>query len=305
MIEYEKLLSSGGLSLERLAALCRVAEAGGLSKAAAGDVSRLSLYSRQLKELEVFFGVPLTRRVGRTVALTDTALSLADRVRGHFKELATFREEAGITTPTYTIGSSHSLLEWWVWPRVMKAPVRENPNMQFRAVVMRTAELVRALEASELDVALVRRDAIPRGLRHIPALAYRYALFVPESLVGKGKRVDMAEFARLPLAVTIGGQFRANLQTACDRAGISPTIRLECPSHTLAAGAAASGEYAAILPELAGVAFQGKPVHRHELPFKGIPEREIVLAWNPRLPESRLRAISALLGIPVRAVRPK
>ena len=59
---FENLFSEHGLSLERLRTLQLVSEAGSIAAAARGDTTRQSQYSRQLKELEQFFGTTLTRR---------------------------------------------------------------------------------------------------------------------------------------------------------------------------------------------------------------------------------------------------
>ena len=58
---FNELLSEGGLTLDRLKNFCAIAEAGGIARIAGGDPAKQSLYSRQVKELEQFFGVELTR----------------------------------------------------------------------------------------------------------------------------------------------------------------------------------------------------------------------------------------------------
>ncbi len=297
MIEYEKLLSVGGLSLERLATLCRVDEAGGLSKAAGGDISKLSLYSRQLKDLERFFGAPLTRRVGRTIVLTDTARAWAAQIRGHFKDLLHFREAVGAAVPVYTLGASHSLLEWWLWPRLTGASKSLPPGARIETVVQRTAELVRAVESNELDAALVRADAIPRTLSSKPLFTFGYSLLLLAEKFPVKHKLSKADFARLPLAIATGGQFKKMLHAACERAGVVPNILLECPSNTLAAQAMMTGNYAAVLPDLAATAHSNPAVRRLSLPFPGLPDRQISLVWNPRLPDTRLATITKLLGL--------
>ena len=52
---FEKLFSEGRLTFERLRTLVEIDHAGSISKAAPGDLNRQSQYSRQLKEIEVFF----------------------------------------------------------------------------------------------------------------------------------------------------------------------------------------------------------------------------------------------------------
>ena len=77
MDTFAQMLSKGGLSLDRLNNFCRIAEAGGITKAAGGDPGKQSLYSRQIKELETFFGTELKVRRGRGIALTEAGNELA------------------------------------------------------------------------------------------------------------------------------------------------------------------------------------------------------------------------------------
>lgn len=287
---YLDLIAEGGVSLERLATLCRVADAGGLSKAARGDVSRLSLYSRQLKDLEGFFGVALTRKVGRTVVLTDEARQVAALARGYFRELSVFREGVGRSRPTLTLGSSQSVFEWWLWPRLGALKKSLPEGARLKTVVMRSADLVRAVEDQVLDAALMRADAVTRTLRSKPAFVMAYSLFVPAGMK-PGKTVDAATFAHLPLALSAGGQIRERLLSGAAKAGVELNIAMECPSFTLVAKAVQSGEYAAILPDLAEKAVDGPLVRKFPVPLDGLPPRPIVLAWHPRTPESRLKPV--------------
>src|SRR4051812_34245967 len=96
MDKFAPLFAKGGLSLDRLRTLCLVAEAGSLTAAAERDTSRVSLFSRQLRELESFFGTPLARRLGKRIALTDAGQALANLARRHFIEMTDFtRQSAG------------------------------------------------------------------------------------------------------------------------------------------------------------------------------------------------------------------
>jgi LysR family transcriptional regulator, nitrogen assimilation regulatory protein len=83
---FNELLSEGGLSLDRLKNFCAMAEAGGIAKVAGGDPAKQSLYSRQLRELEQFFGAELTRRKGKGIEFTEQGLELARQVRAHLQD---------------------------------------------------------------------------------------------------------------------------------------------------------------------------------------------------------------------------
>src|SRR5471030_1007853 len=102
---YEFLLSERGLSLDRLNNFCRIAEAGGITKAAGGDPGKQSLYSRQIKELETFFGVELKVRRGKGIVLTDAGQHLARLARAHLIRMADFQRTARNMPKRISIGS--------------------------------------------------------------------------------------------------------------------------------------------------------------------------------------------------------
>jgi DNA-binding transcriptional LysR family regulator len=69
-VMFTDLLKQGGISSDRLQRFCVVARAGGVTLTAKGDPTKQSLFSRQIKELEEFFGVDAGRPRGRGIALT-------------------------------------------------------------------------------------------------------------------------------------------------------------------------------------------------------------------------------------------
>ena len=77
---YENLFSKAGLSLERLKTFIEVVEARGFTAAAKGDPTRQSQYSRQVRELEAYFGVELLVR-------EQECFSIEEGIRIHDIEL--------------------------------------------------------------------------------------------------------------------------------------------------------------------------------------------------------------------------
>ena len=98
---FNELLSEGGLSLDRLKNFCAIAEAGGIARIAGGDPAKQSLYSRQVRELEEFFGVELTRRRGKGIEITEQGMDLARQVRAHLAKPDRFQES--LRGPTYRV----------------------------------------------------------------------------------------------------------------------------------------------------------------------------------------------------------
>ena len=276
MIDIATFLAQRGLSLERLGTLCRFVDAGGLSPAAGHDHARVSQYSRQIKDLEAFFGVPLLRRVGRAGVPTDTARRLATLVRAHVGALSDFAAAERRAPQRVTLASSHSVLEWWVMPRMdaMRAALPSGSSIVL--LDLRTREIAEAVETRQADLGLLRADAVPAGLMRTQVARYGYALFVEAALVRGRSARDLLR--GLPLAVSMGGQFREQLEDAAARARAPLNVALECSSFTLASTAVFSG-YGAVLPEIAVAAFRGGRVACLALPFKPDPARSLVAAW--------------------------
>ena len=108
-MNFPDLLSTSGLSLDRLQSFCLVAEAGGVTKAAKGEAARQSQFSRQLKELEEFFGVELMRRSGRGVTLTEAGRRLHVLAREHFAALGDFKADCASEPARLTVAAGDSL----------------------------------------------------------------------------------------------------------------------------------------------------------------------------------------------------
>jgi DNA-binding transcriptional LysR family regulator len=88
---FENLFAQSGLSLERLKTFREIVAVGGITAAAGNDSNRQSQYSRQLKELERYFGVELLKRGRGPVELTDAGKRLYGIVGHTLRALEEFR----------------------------------------------------------------------------------------------------------------------------------------------------------------------------------------------------------------------
>src|SRR5271157_5483505 len=109
---FAELLREGGLSLDRLRSFCLVAQAGGVTRAAKGDPARQSLFSRQIKELEEFFGTELIRRKGRGIVLTDAGARLNLIARECFASLLDFKSQCKGRPVEVVVGTGESVIQW-------------------------------------------------------------------------------------------------------------------------------------------------------------------------------------------------
>ncbi len=278
---FENLFDLGGLSLDRLRNFCLIAEAGGIARAAEGDPAKQSLFSRQIKELESFFGVELKRRQGKGIVLTDSGMRLARIAREQFKALSDFQNECQNEPITLTIGSGNSIIEWMLLPK-LGAIQAALPNVTIDLVDQRTADNVRGLTEMTIDIAIVRKDAVSSPLKSSPLDSLEYALFVPRRLMKREMELR-GILETLPLATSKGGSFREFLDSSTARAKLPLNVTLSCASFTQAARAARSGRYCAILPNIAAVDLPEPDFLRIELTFMKEHRRRPVIAWNPRI----------------------
>jgi DNA-binding transcriptional LysR family regulator len=277
------LLQQGGLSLERLQSFCLVAQAGGVTRAAKGDPARQSLFSRQIKELEQFFGTELIRRKGRGIVLTGAGVRLNLIAIECSTALTDFKSECRNHPVEVVIGTGESVIQWLLMPRLDK--LREHlPNVRLKFLNLPTAEAVKRLADGAIDFALVRRDAIVRPLQVKFLGVMDYSRFVPTALASSGRKDWASLFGQLPLATLEGeGSFRSSLAHAANKASIELNIQIECSSFPLVACAVAKGNVAAVLPTIAAADLDGPGVNHYALPFLKNLNREMCLAMNGRL----------------------
>ena len=113
---FEDLFSMSGLSIDRLKSFVEVAEKGAIARVADGDPSRQSLISRQISELEAFFGTELTRRKGKGLELTEAGHQLARQTRLQFQGLADFKASCTGQPVEFQIAAGNSVIEWLLAP---------------------------------------------------------------------------------------------------------------------------------------------------------------------------------------------
>ena len=107
---FHQLANLSGFSLERLASLCEVAEAGSIGQASRGDANRQSLLSRQIAELEAVFGIALLARQSRPFRLTAQGKELAQAARQFFQSVDDLQKRAGNEAQRVVLGAGEALM---------------------------------------------------------------------------------------------------------------------------------------------------------------------------------------------------
>jgi DNA-binding transcriptional LysR family regulator len=279
MNQFGNLFSISGLSLERLRTFLQVVEAGNISKAALGDSTKQSQFSRQIKEIESFFGVALTRRVGRRIEITEEGQKLALVIRRQFRELDDFRESMQGRSVTVRLGSQGSVIDWLVLPRIAEVH-KTLGNALVEVEQMRTLEIVRAVADGRLDFGIVREDALPKKHKRWKLGKVGYALFAANTL-WKG-RVCVEDVIRNAPMIDLlpGGQFSTHWQAWLEKEKLRPKVIARVSSFTDVAKAVQVGYAAAVLPDLAALAFDSKNFEHCSIP--DLSSRSLVLIANAR-----------------------
>ncbi len=281
---FENLFLERGLSLDRLKSFIEVHEAGGIARAAVGDPVRQSQYSRQIKELEEYFGVELVRRKGKGLELTRPGLELARVVRENFGGLSEFQRACHKAPMRISFGAGDSILHWLVIPRLRKIQ-EKHPLLGFKLENMRSVEIVQELYDLRLDFGIVRKGIEMRALEKKLLGSFTYAFYVPKACLPTGKKLSLAEvLEEVPIAAQgSDGTFRQELEANATKEGYRPNVRLNCESFPQAYHALLTGQYAAALPTIVDPIMDRKKFVKLEGTFLEKQKRSIYLAWNPRL----------------------
>ncbi len=287
-VMFEELLSRRGISLERLHSFLRVADAGSIARAAGNDPVRQSQFSRQIGELEAFFGTQLTRRSGRTIALTGAGRDLAALARAQFRGYADFLKSRSGEMIEVNLGAGDSLITWLLVPKLAQFQ-RKFPLAQVKVFNLRSAEIIRRVSELRLDFGLARPELARPPLRHFVLGRVVYRLFLPRKFQRAAAHLSPREMLmKFPIA-TLGSdtEFFESVLRAAGRGGPSVNLRLVTESFPQAARAVLSGEYAAILPAHAAVDLEPGGAIALEVPLLREAGRRVALVWNPRMLRTR------------------
>ena len=252
------------LNIERLRALIAVAEHGSIAAAAQSLHVTASGVSQQLSKLEREIGVTLLVPAGRGVALTDAGRLLAHRGERIVSELA--RVESEVVSLDRDVVGELRLGSFASPGRVVIPPaiasLRERyPRLEVSLVVGETDDLLPAVVARELDVALVDSSGPPCRYACLPASRTRSCIATwstwpcPRPIRSPGGRTWVSTRSR-----TCHG--RRGTRTRCSttrlvqtlrREGVEPKVQYAVPEFATQLEFVAHGLAAAMVPELARV----------------------------------------------------
>lgn len=287
------LFAKKGLSLERLQTFAQIVAASGISKAAPGNVTRQSQYSRQLKELEEFFGVELIRRGKGRFQLTSEGRELFRIVQlqlGGLEDLARRWAKARVEL---RIGAGEAWLHWLVIPALKEFETRCN-NVTPVLYNLRHEEIDQLLSDRRLDIGFVREAKRNLAFQRRSVAAVQYRLFVPKIARRRGKR-DSTETILRNLKIGLSAQSRASdaLLAFTRKRGFELNVCLRATSYMQLVQAVRRSYCAALLPAIARSQFKDGTFEELELPELKQFDHTIVAAQPKQHVLTRPKAAAA------------
>ena len=281
------LLSKKGLSIERLHALCKVGEHGGITAAFPDNESEQSRISTSLRALSTYFGVELTERKGKRIALTRAGDELARLCREHFRALEDFDLRCHNEPPVIAIGSGDSLLQWLVLQRLEKIRVAlDNPRIEISN--LRTENIVKRITNLSLDFGLIRNIDVPKQCASAVIGKYSYSIWMPKTLAPPTDPTRLNKFLETLSFAVVKTQWGTVFDDlAWKSAKIKIRVAVLCDSFPQALQTLTAGNYAAVLPSIANPFIDETQFVPVQPEFLKAIKDEVCLAWNPRFTDVR------------------
>jgi DNA-binding transcriptional LysR family regulator len=278
-VMYKKLFAKDGLSLERLWVWVKVVKAGSIIEAADRDLTRASQYSRQISELEQYFGFKLAERRKRRLIFNAAGKELSRKANEVLAILQGFCAREQKTEVKLNVAAYESLIHWMLIPLTAKLQ-RNFPEIRWVIRNNSTSEIIRGLKELTFDVGLVRKNAVEKPLKSEHILKMTYSVFAARSAI-KPNSDWRSVLSSVPFAARQSdGEFWQACETLAATHRLKLDVRLSCVSAVEACRAVSQGNYCSILPSIAAVELDESKFAHFEIPFRY--ERSICLAWNPR-----------------------
>lgn len=257
------------MEIQQLRYLVAVARTKNFSRAAEQcHVSQPSL-SQQIMKLEEELGERLIERARREAKLTEAGrlfLPHAERVLG---ELEAGRDAvnaaSGVVRGRVLLGVIPTVAPYYL-PRVLRAFAKAHAEIEVSITEATTKELVRAVQAGELDVALVSLPVAVRGLVEEEVFAEALWLALPKGHpLAKRDAVKMAELAEEPFMLLQDGHCLAGQALEfCAMRGFAPKVTFRSAQMETIQAFVAAGMGVSMVPEMAkreGAGVVYRPLH--------------------------------------------
>jgi DNA-binding transcriptional LysR family regulator len=234
-----------GLSLDRLETLAAIVREGGIMRAAEFEATRQSQFSRQVAELEKWFGVKLMDRSVSPNVATEEARVIARLTEGFLRELNQVREKAEGGRSTVVIGAGERMIRGYLIPWSSKANLMEY-RMVYRNLTSRSIQT--ELLGKRVDIGVLRGDECPAGFESRKLPPMRMSFVAPKKVAAKIRSwSQLAEFPMVGLEG--GGRFSQWVLDKISKENVSLDMAVECSTWTQVIDVMNAFEMAGFVPQ--------------------------------------------------------
>lgn len=218
-------------------------------------VSQPSL-SQQIMKLEEELGERLLERTRREAKLTEAGrlfLPHAERVLG---ELELGRDKVsgvgGVVRGRIMLGVIPTVAPYYL-PGVMRAFGKVHPEIQVSVTEATTSELVRAVQAGELDLAMVSLPVAARGVAAVEVFTEALWLALPKGhALAKRETVKISELSEEPFMLLQDGHCLAGQSLEfCAMRGFAPKVTFRSAQMETIQAFVAAGMGVSMVPAMA------------------------------------------------------
>jgi DNA-binding transcriptional LysR family regulator len=243
-------------TLRQLATFLAAVDDGSVSGAARRFNLTQPAASQQLRQLERSLGVRLLERAGGRLMPTAAGAAIAAAARRAQAAAADVIAAAAAhrtgEAGQVRLGTGATACIYLL-PPLLATLRRRMPGLAVTIATGNTPEILRRLEAGDLDIGLV--TLVARSSRMLTAarlLSDPLIAVMPATMAPAAARLRASQLARLPLVLyEPGGNTRAVLDAWFRRAGVSPRPIMELGSVEAIKAVIAGGLGASVLPRLA------------------------------------------------------
>jgi DNA-binding transcriptional LysR family regulator len=274
-----------GLSLDRLETLSAIVEQGSIMRAAGGDANRQSQFSRQVAELEAWFGVNLLDRSSTPSRPTEAALRIAKHVDDFRREMDAVKDDGQAGRRPVVFGAGERMIRSYLIPWAARN-VRDDMKFVFRNL---TSSAVRAeLLAKRVDFGILRVEDAPKEMVNVPLKPIPMSLMVPLALANHRRKWTWKDLQALRFAVLEGsGRFRTFLLQMAAESGVDLDVAMECSTWSQMMDAMTACNLAGFLPK--DLEDRLPPGRFRAVKFSGISSYtdDFVISWSATAIEKR------------------
>lgn len=243
------------LKLDHIHAFTQVIDLGSFSAAAERLQLSQPAVSLQVRQLERRLGVRLIERVGKRATPTSAGLALIEHAQRIEAAVAAALEgiapHASGALGRVRIGTGATACIYLL-PPVLRDLRRRFPTLDIAVTTGNTGDVLRALEANQLDVGLITLPAPGRMFEVTPVLDDTFVVVAASDDDRLPKQATPAALARLPLVLyETAGHTRRVVDAWFARAGVRLTPVMELGSVEAIKELVAAGLGCAVLPGMA------------------------------------------------------